>query len=464
MSLRNQIMRGGAFLAARQLFGVVANFFGLLLLAKLIGPTNYGTYVSVTGLLTYTQLVAQWGINTFIIRKVGDVQINYYHQAFTLLLMNGLFLFFCSVLLMPLLQKWMNMIGFSEIAFWMMLSLPISLVYLVPQAKLERSLNFKKLAAAEITGICTFYLVSLSLAALNMGMFAPVFGWWSQQIILLLVYYLSSSYFPKFVWRKTIIKEVIKYGFSFSCSTWVWNLRELVSPLIIGRFLGAEAVAIISLSVRIVRGLSFIKEAMWRISIAGLAKIQNDSRRLIEAISMGMKLQILGQGPLLAIFCLLSTWIIPYFFGNEWSAVIDIYPFVAFSFLTNALFNLHSSAFYVLRKNLSILFYNSVHVAIFILTAYFLVPVMGIKGYGWAEIAAMASYFITHYMVKREIGKLDYRVAIIWWVSFSLVLFVFYIGWIATVGVVAMLLWKQTWKEIGGYINQMKSSTHTQAS
>jgi hypothetical protein len=45
------------------------------------------------------------------------------------------------------------------------------------------------------------------------------------------------------------------------------------------------------------------------------------------------------------------------------------------------------------------------------------VPQLGLIGYGWGEIAALASYPVLHVFAVRQVGAIDYRIAGLWWVG-----------------------------------------------
>lgn len=132
-----------------------------------------------------------------------------------------------------------------------------------------------------------------------------------QQAFLSISLYLAARYLPRLRWDTGSSARMIRYGLGFSASLWVYQARELVNPLIVGRYLGAEAAGYVALAIRFARGLSFVKEAMWRISIAALARVQGDRPRLVRAVGEGMKLQIMAQAPLLVGFAWVSIWILP---------------------------------------------------------------------------------------------------------------------------------------------------------
>jgi O-antigen/teichoic acid export membrane protein len=457
MSLRTQILRGGTFLVLRQALGMTISLGGVLLLTRTIGPEIYGLYAATLNIFLYVQSLSQLGIEIYVVRREGEENLKVYHQAFTLLLLLSLGGTLLALSGLPLIQQWVGLTGFSATARAMFLGLPVVLLSQVPLALLERKLDYRRVATIELGGQLVYYIVSLPLAFHGAGVWAAVAGWWVQQLQTLGLLYWQASYRPRFCWQPDLIKQMLGYSVGYSASNWVWQLRNLVNPLIVGRYAGAEAVGYVALAIRIVEVLSFVKTATWRLSIAALARLQGDAVRLGKAVTEGMSLQILALGPLLVAASWLNPWLTPLLFGDRWLPVVQIYPFIALSYLSNAMFNLHSSVLYVLKRNWEVTAFHAVHLALFAGAAFIGVSrVRGSIGYAWGEVAALASYAVLHFFVVRHISSPEYGLPILWWLALAAALFVYQLGWWLALGLVAIACLPATHKQIGHYIQSLK--------
>lgn len=448
MSLRNQVLRGGVYLSIRQVLGIIVGIVGVLLLTKTIGPKAYGLYSAALGIYLYFYQVFQLGIGVYLIRGEKELQITEFHQAFCCLFFLGLFGTIVGILILPILNLWVSLDGLVPIAVALLLILPLHLLSSVPIAIIERSLEYRHIALIEIGGQTLYYLIALPLAFQGFGAWAPVTGWGIQQIAALIMLLVASKYRPKFIWDWTIIRRIGRYGLSFSSSIWVWQLRTLVNPLVVGRWLGAEFVGYVALSIRMVEYLSFVKDAIWRLSIPTMARRQNDTARLARVISEGMLLAVVSSGLILVFFTGAVLWLFPWFFGKTWFPVITIFPYIALSYLTNSLFSLHSSALYVLQKNWEVTLFHIVHIAIFSGGALLLIPHLGLIGYGVAEIIALPSYAIIHYFMRVVIGEVEYKAALISYLGLALPLFYRELGLWTFVGIALPFLWPGTFRTI----------------
>lgn len=450
-SLRGLVMRGGAYLSVRQVLGMALSLGGVVLLTRAIGPANFGLYASALGIFTFLQNLTQGGIRAYLVRQQGEVRDEVYHQAFTLLLLFGAGSSLLVLMGLPLLEGWVQMTGFGPVALAMFLSLPVALLGKVPLARLERDLDYKRVAMYEFFGMAGFYAVALPLAFRGFGVAAPIVGWWVQQLLLLGVGLYAARYRPRLRWDREMAGHMVRYGLSYSASNWVFQLRELVNPLVVGRYLGPEAAGYVALAIRLVKRLTVTKEIAWRLSLPALARLQQDMPRLVRAVTEGMQLQLLVMGPLLVGFGWLAPWFVPFAFGPEWSPVLEVYPFIALSYLVNAVFSMHSSALYALQRNLKVVSFSLIHVALFAGGAFFLVPRVGLVGYGLAELIALASYAVIHVNFARVVGSPSYLLTGAWGLAAGLALFPEELGWWVALAPVAVLLWPQTWRQLGGY-------------
>jgi PST family polysaccharide transporter len=216
----------------------------------------------------------------------------------------------------------------------------------------------------------------------------------------------------------------------------------------------------VGLGTKFVEVLSFVKTTTWRLAIAALARLNGDAQRTIGAVNEGMRLQVLALGPMLAGFAVFSPYVMPLVFRSrwaEWQGSLQIYPYIATGVLINALFSLHSSVLYVLRRNFLVAAFHALHVTLFFTAAWYFLPRYGMVGVGYAEFVALGSYLLIHYLTVRTVGHSpDYAVPAVWAAAAALLLFVHQIGWIAWLGVVVAALWPRTWRTLDSYLRTLR--------
>jgi PST family polysaccharide transporter len=457
MSLRSQVMKGGVFLALRQIVGLVLSLAGMLLVTSVIGPKAFGIYSGVSLLMVFLLNVGQWGINVYLVRREGELEEADQQQAFWLLWLIGGSIAGLSCISAPLVALLVRQPEFGPVGLAMFPSLLLQILATVPLARLERNLDYRKVAGVELAAQAVFLSLAFPLAKAGYGVWAPVLGWWGQQLLSCVAFYILSPFRLGWRWDQGRIGAMLGYGLGFSLSTWVWLLRNLVSPLVVGRFAGAEALGYINMAIRIAEMLGFVKSVAWRVALAALGRVQNDRGRLIEAINEGMRLQVLSLGPFLLAFAVLGYWVVPLVLGEQWLPMMEVFPFIALGLLIQVLFALHSSVLYVLGRNWAVMHFHLLHIAVFAGTALLLVPPMGMLGYGWAEVVALLTYGFLHWQLTRHLGKPHYGIAGIWAVAFGLALFWKPLGLGAFLPLLLVLVWPQTWHSLGRYLRMVRA-------
>ncbi|MDP2958483.1 MAG: oligosaccharide flippase family protein, partial [Longimicrobiales bacterium] len=275
VGLRQAVYRGGGYLAVRYGVGLVLSAGGVLLLTRLLGPAEYGLWAAAASLQAVVQVLAQWGVGTYLVRHEGPERPERYHQATSFLLVAGGLVVVGAAALLPLIEHWTRLERLSVPALALFAAIPIQFVAAVPMAKMERALDFRAIAGMELAGQAGFFLVAVPLAATGRGVWAPVAGLWGQQLLQAVGYCRLTRYAPRWAWSGTANRAMLDFGLAYSVSIWLWHARRLVNPLIVGRYLGAEAVAYVAVAAQIATQLGFVAVAAWRVSTAVLARLQS---------------------------------------------------------------------------------------------------------------------------------------------------------------------------------------------
>ncbi len=402
--LRHSAIRGGAFVAGRQAATLLVGLGGTIALTRLLGPGGYGRFAAALAVVTYLGNLSQLGLNAWLVRREASADdARVYVTARTLLLISAVVVALLGALLLPLVERWLGGAGVRPLALGLLAALPLQMMLLVPLAALERELRFREVAFAELVGQFVLYGGGVALAAAGFGPAAMVIGWGAQQGWLLVRHQVVSGIPFRFGIDAVHARDGLRYGVSYAATIWIWQLRELVNPLVVGRWFGVEGVGQVALAVRLVDAAAFIKAAAWRLALPALSRLQQEPARLSAAVRDGMRLQLLTVGPVLLALVVLGPVVIPFLFGSRWNGVDELLPLIAAGVLANATYNLHSSALYALSRNGAVAWFHLVHVALFATAAALLVPKVGVVGIGYAELVAFPSYLVISLLFQRAV-------------------------------------------------------------
>ena len=380
--------RGVGFIAARYGASSLIQAGNVLVLTWWIGPRAYGSFVTAVGIATFLSSITRAGLDTHLVRSENVPAKEDYDTAFTLILLISIALCLLGWLSLPLLTLWLKDRSFAVPYLVLLTTIPMVGLAGPPLAKLERALHFRDVAQIEFGGQLCAFLVGAMLAWRGLGVWAPVIGYVAWQAFVLVGARIVSGLVPRLDFSISRARQMMNFGLGFAASVRVWQLRNLVNPLIVGRFLGTEAVAFVALAVRAVEGLGFVRTAVARVEIAALARLRDDPVSGGAMMQKGVRWQLFALGPAFCLLALLGPPFLPTLMGARWSSVLMVFPFVAAAALTNSIFLLEASALFVEGRQWAVTRTYLWHVAAFALGTAALVPRLGIAGYGWAELGA----------------------------------------------------------------------------
>jgi len=413
-NLKAKALRGGAYIVARQAVGMVLSLIGVLCVTRVIGPTEFGVFAAAYGIVGFAANVGTWGIDVYLIRKPEAVQNSEYALGFTLLLAIGLCFATVTLVARSFVSNLIHIPRAANVFVVLAAYIPISLLALPGVVQLDRALRFRRVAYNELASQILNYAAAVPLALSGAGVWAPTVGLLIQQVSLLTLTYIGTDFHPRLYWDGGQAKRMLTYGLSYSSSIWVWQLRTLINPIIVGRLAGATAVGNVALAIRMADVLSFAKNATWRVAMATLAKLNENRERLRKSIEEGMRLQAVAVGLPLAAFAVLAPLVLPPIFGHRWDSALKVFPFIAIGYLSNCMFNIHSSVLYLLCKNMRVTWFHVTHVIVFVTAVLLFVPLFGTIGYGLGEICAITAYWVIHRAVVESVGSPAYRSALVW--------------------------------------------------
>ena len=422
-ALRGRIVQGGKYLAMRQGLGFVLGLGTVLALTWMIGPREYGLFAAAFGIYGFVQALCVWGVPAYLVRQAEAPSEALYDQATTLLVVMGTVAALGAVLALPALAAWMRLPEFAPVALGLLVVLPLAQMNFVPIARLERTLAYREIATIELAGQVVSTSVSLPLAALGAGALAPVSGLVAYVVFAGVRYRRVAAYRPRWRWHLPDVRLMLAAGFSYSVSSYLWQARSLVGPLVVARFAGPEAMAFLALATRLANALGFMLSVGGRVGFSALSRLRDDAAGMRAAITTGMSIQVIALGLPYLAFAFLGMLLVPMLFGPSWAPVAEIFPFIAVALMANAGFGLHSAALYALGRNWDLARAHLLHVVLFAGTATIAVPALGLLGYGLAELVALPAYLLLHRAVGRACGAPGYWWAIAWYLAFAIPIF-----------------------------------------
>lgn len=412
---REVVISGTALLFGRQIISLILKFIGLLVITRMLAPEHYGVYSAAFSIYSYVLAIGFAGVSVYLLRQPGALPDIHYRTASTMLFVFSITIVVLFMLCSDILARYVGLEGFGHVFILLLMALPFQIMTSPPMVYLERNFDYRSVAFIEIIGQLVYYAIIIPFLIYGASITALAWGWIAQHVVCFVIVHVRAKRAPMFGWNSGVCRLILSYSLPFSISNWIWQLRILILPLIVAPTIGAHATGLVAMVIGLLTMLGIVNSVIWRVSVASLAHFQHDASTMCRTIREGMEANTLIVGILILGFSWFGGWIVPFVFGAKWLPILDIYPYIAVSCLTTAMFNMHSAALSVVHRNSFMAYYHVVHIALFAGAAFIFVPMFGMKGYGLGELAAVPSVLIVAFFVKRTFGSIQYRCALLWW-------------------------------------------------
>lgn len=318
--LREAALGGVRWITTARLVAEASQFIAMIVLARLISPTEFGyaaIALIVQGLVVAT---TSEGITTPLVQKKA-LRSAHVAGAQAVVLVLGVTLTALTAALAPLVvepafgPETAHLVQLASLLF------VISSIGVVPQALLQRELQFRRISVAEIISSSVGASVAVVLALVGLEGEAVVLG----VVAASLTFYTTLFVFarpPAPRWRYREIREIIAFGAPASLSSVLRSGFRNIDYVILGLVAGPATVGYywraFQLGVEYQRKISGI---MVRIALPIYSRASNlsDMQAVRDRI-VRVNASILF--PILTILIATAPEVIPWMFGPEWEPAV----------------------------------------------------------------------------------------------------------------------------------------------
>ena len=410
-TLKQKVVKGGFYLALRQLVIVSLSVISILVIARVLGPTNYGILVNALGIFYFITWTGKLGLHAYLIQQKelpedAPEQVLTFFNLLSIAIALGLFA------LSNVIALWTKEPAVGELVRWLPLPIATELAASVSISMLERNLSFAQVGLIEVIAQVVNYAVALPLVILGWSYRGPIMGLCVRGVVLLLL--AQSFYRVSIRWKidRTFLEPALRYGFTFSLSNWVISMRALTIPVLVTPIAGADTAGLVSIAIRLADQLSTLRMVVRRMSISVMAKLTDDAAAVRRTVGRGMAYQALLIGTVCSAFACVDSWVVPQFFGDDWIQSTYIFPLVALSAMVRAMFDLHSGALYAIHRNTDVTKAYVVYIVLLWTGCVLLMPTLGLWGYGIAEVLTVFSNILLHRSLVKLFGEPKYTAAL----------------------------------------------------
>ncbi|MCM3668144.1 MOP flippase family protein [Mesobacillus maritimus] len=401
-TIRNQLHKGVKWTGASSLFITIIQVVQFALLANVMGAAEFGLVGMITTIVVFAQILIDLGLGSAVIQK-ERVTNRMLSTLFWLNMLVGILLFVVLMVASPLIASFFHEEELVPLVRLLAIMFLIAPIGQQSQYMLQKELRFNALAVVEI--IATF-LSFFTLIGLLFVM-SPIYAYVISQVLFYAlkgVLYFSvylKTWRPLFVFRLAECKEILSFGGFQLASRLVNRIGSNLDVLLIGRFMGAEALGFYHLAYQVVTiPVLKINPILTRVAFPLFSKNQHDHNSLKEGFLHISKLLALVSFPLLLGVIAVADVFIVTVFGKQWLPATEILQIMAIVGLLRVLMNPNGSVLLAKGKaNLSF-YWDTGVLLLYGLALWVAVQSQNLETVAWTYVTvSLVNFFIGRWLL-----------------------------------------------------------------
>ncbi len=316
----------------------VLHLVRLVILARLLSPSDFGIVAMAMVLVSLSGLVANMGIGEAIIYR-HQVTRNQLSSLYWLNVSAGAVVTAVLVAVAPLAASVYGEPQLQDILQWMAIGSIIAALGKQYEVLLRKELRFKHLALIESAAAFAGFFVILAAAALGAGLFAYVWGLLAEigaRTCLLLGQGFKQSP-PRLHFRWHEIQGYVGFGIYRTGDTLANRLSTRSGQLILGAMLGVASLGYYQLAFNIAfQPIQQLNPVFNQVMFPVMTKIRNDPEKLRRYFFHQLHVLALLVAPVLLGLAAIAPLMVPTLLGQRWVPAVPIVQVLALVGLLSA--------------------------------------------------------------------------------------------------------------------------------
>ncbi len=377
-------------------------FLSTMVLARLLSPDDFGLMALGLVAIGYLETFGSLGVGNFVIYKQGEEEKTA-NLAFTLGLTVNTLLTIGGFLLAPWIANFFNRPSLTAILRTLSFTLLLMRLGSIHEARLKKSLHFRRTFYPEFGKTLAKALTSISLAWLGFGVWSLVAGQIAGSVTVSLIYWLVSGWRPRLAWDWRLSAGMVSYSFQIILVELMGMFQNNIDYLIVGKRLGAEPLGYYTMAFRIPELLIInICVIVSNALFPAYSHLQSHRDALQKGVLVTLQYVSLYTIPVGIGLSVLSAAFIPLAFGDNWQASVPLMQALAIYALFYSL-SFNAGDVYKAIGRPDILNKLSVFQLIFIIPLLFFASNYGILYVAIAQVVGSATLMLVKLLVIKHL-------------------------------------------------------------
>jgi O-antigen/teichoic acid export membrane protein len=391
--LKAKTIRGGFARLCAQAANFLLRVGSLMILARLLGPKDFGLVGMVTAFTGVLNLFRDFGLSSAAVQRetVTDEQVSTLFWINTLL---GLVLGLVAAAMAPMIAAFYHEPRLVGVTFVLAAGFLFNAVGVQHSVLLQRQMRFTALAVIGVASLIIGTAVAMGGAWAGYGYWALVAMTVTLPLTNTIGLWLFTGWIPGMPRRRAGIRSMMRFGGTLTLSGLVVYIANNFEKVLLGRFWGADVIGIYGRAYQLINiPTDNLNSVAGEVGFSALSRLQDDPVRLKSYFLKGYSLIVAMTLPVTFACALFADDMVFVLLGAKWKEAVPIFRLLAPTILVFAIANplswLLSSIGLVGR-----LLKMSLVIAPLMIAGYLVAVPYGPKGVAFALSAIMTMWLV----------------------------------------------------------------------
>jgi O-antigen/teichoic acid export membrane protein len=299
-------------------------------LARLVGPSAFGQIALVGVFISFIQVFIDQGFPIAIIQR-DNLESEHLDTAFWTNVGISSLLTVIGILGAPLIAEGFKEPQITPIIQYLSLGFIINAFSSVPQAILNRNLEFRPLALRALTAILVGGILGIFMAFQGFGVWSLVGKQLAEGVIGAIALWWASDWKPKLRFSIQHFKDLFLFGSHIVLTNIFEFFNRQSDNLLIGYFLGTTALGYYTIAYRILMIItSLLTGVVNQVTMPAFSRLQREIEHLQSSFYKATQFVSIVAFPIFTAIAILSPELISVFFGKEWLPSVPVLQALSF--------------------------------------------------------------------------------------------------------------------------------------
>ena len=327
--LKGKTARGALISVLSQGTNFVLRIGSMMILARILGPKDFGLVAMVTACTDFLSLFRDAGLSMATVQRASISREQTSMLFWVNLMIGGLLAAFCAAAA-PLLTRFYH----EPRLFWITVVVGTGFVFSAAAAQhratLQRDMRFAILSSIDVASLVLSIALSIGMAMAGLGYWALVGRAICPSLVLLIGVWLAAGWTPVAPRRGTNVIPMLKYGGTVTLMNLISYIGSNADKVLVGRFLGAEVLGIYGRAYQLSSlPTDNLNSTVGLVAFPALSRLQNDPEHFKDLFLKGYGLFLSVVMPISMSCALFAEDIVRIFLGNKWDAAAPLFRLLA---------------------------------------------------------------------------------------------------------------------------------------